>query len=56
MNNKEKAKLAFELFIVKDPKIELSVTEAQKVIASEYFESITTLELIDQVVGQSVKA
>ncbi|GAM74552.1 hypothetical protein JCM19241_895 [Vibrio ishigakensis] len=49
MNNNEKAQLAFYLFIVKDRDIEMSVTESQRLVASEYFESITTLELIEQV-------
>ncbi|GEA61165.1 hypothetical protein [Vibrio comitans] len=55
MNNLEKAKLAFQLFVVKDKEIELSVTERQKSIASEYYESIATLELIEQLMSEKTR-
>lgn len=52
MTNNEKAKLAFYLFVVKDKNIELLASEKQKMMASEYYESMNTMELIDRVLPQ----
>lgn len=49
MISSEKAKMAFDLFVVKNNRVEASVTDSQKAIASEYFESTTIEELINEV-------
>lgn len=52
MTNNEKAKLAFYLFVIKDEKAKLLASEQQKNLASEYYESMNSMELIDSVLPQ----